>query len=296
MRALVCVLLGASFGLPIWSATTVNPSNKFAYGANIGWLDWRGDTNNGAVIGEFVCSGFIYAANVGWINLGSGAPVSGSRYQNNSATNSGVNHDGAGNLYGFAWGANIGWLVFTNRDAAGAPYEGPKVEVATGRLSGFIYGPNIGWISLSNAFAYVQTDPIPSGADTDGDGIPDAWERQYGNNLATLTAGGDADGDGSSDHSEYLADTSPLDPTSSLRITLLTVSTSARTTTIGWTSRSTRSYQLQTQTGLRPELPWMDSGLGVILPDSGASTTRVLSNTPSAQGFYRIQLVVPGSP
>src|SRR5437588_1415892 len=57
------------------AATTINPTNKYAYGANIGWIDWRGDTNNGAVIGEYVCSGFIYSANVGWINLGSGSPA-----------------------------------------------------------------------------------------------------------------------------------------------------------------------------------------------------------------------------
>ena len=44
------------------ATTTIN---KFAYGANLGWMDWRGDTNNGAVIGEYVCSGNIYSANVG---------------------------------------------------------------------------------------------------------------------------------------------------------------------------------------------------------------------------------------
>src|SRR5262252_3939467 len=39
------------------AVTTINATNKFAYGANIGWIDWRGDTNAGAVIGEYVCSG-----------------------------------------------------------------------------------------------------------------------------------------------------------------------------------------------------------------------------------------------
>lgn len=38
-----------------WAATTtINAVNKFAYGAKLGWMDWRGDINNGAVIGEFV--------------------------------------------------------------------------------------------------------------------------------------------------------------------------------------------------------------------------------------------------
>ena len=52
-----------------WAATTIDPVNKYAYGANLGWMDWRGDTANGAVIGAYVCSGYIYSANVGWINL-----------------------------------------------------------------------------------------------------------------------------------------------------------------------------------------------------------------------------------
>jgi hypothetical protein len=34
------------------AATTINTTNKLAYGANLGWVDWRGDTNNGAGIGE----------------------------------------------------------------------------------------------------------------------------------------------------------------------------------------------------------------------------------------------------
>ncbi|HEU5395643.1 MAG TPA: hypothetical protein VFV81_00650, partial [Verrucomicrobiae bacterium] len=85
------------------AATTIDPTNEFAYGANIGWINWVGDTNHGAVIGEYVCSGNIYSANVGWISLGSGTPADGIYYQNNSATDWGVNQDGLGNLTGYAY-------------------------------------------------------------------------------------------------------------------------------------------------------------------------------------------------
>src|SRR5438046_3811690 len=125
-----------------WCTTTINSTSKFAYGANLGWMDWRGDTNNGAVIGDFVCSGFIYAANVGWIHLGSNAPANGIQYQNNSAIDYGVNNDGLGNLRGFAYAANIGWINFESNGA-------PKVDLKTGKLSGSIYSANCGWISLS---------------------------------------------------------------------------------------------------------------------------------------------------
>src|SRR5215831_3997694 len=139
-----------------YAATTIDPVNKYAYGANIGWMDWRGDTNNGAVIGEYVCSGSIYSANVGWINLGSGAPANQIHYQNNSPADFGVNQDGLGNLRGYAYGANIGWINF---EATGAP----RVDLLTGSLTGSVYSANCGWISLSNAAAFVQTDTIPRG-------------------------------------------------------------------------------------------------------------------------------------
>lgn len=48
------------------------------------------------------------------------------------------------------------------------------------------------------------------GADTDADGIPDAWEQTYFGNLTTATAAGDNDGDGLSDVAEYLAQTEPM--------------------------------------------------------------------------------------
>ena len=51
--------------------------------------------------------------------------------------------------------------------------------------------------------------------DTDGDGMPDAWERQYGfDPLDPADAHGDADGDGFTNLEEYLAGTNPRDPKS----------------------------------------------------------------------------------
>src|SRR5262249_27343626 len=93
----------------VGAATTINATNRFSYGANIGWIDWRGDKANGAIIGEYVCSDYIYSANVGWIHLGNGMPTNGVYYGNLSAADYGVNHDGIGRLRGYAYGANIGW-------------------------------------------------------------------------------------------------------------------------------------------------------------------------------------------
>jgi len=145
LRILLNTIMKALFGSLLifgavassWAATTINPVNKYAYGANIGWIDWRGDTNSGAVIGEFVCSGYIYAANLGWINLGSGSPANGIQYQNLAGNDFGVNQDGLGNLRGYAYGANIGWINFENTGA-------PKVDLKSGRMTGSVWSANCG--------------------------------------------------------------------------------------------------------------------------------------------------------
>src|SRR5204863_6553314 len=105
----------------------------------------------------------------------------------------GVNHDGLGNLRGFAYGANIAWINFESQGA-------PKIDLKTGRLNGHIYSANCGWISLSNAFAYVQTDTIAPGA-LGTNGLPIAWQLlNFGNTNVNPNA--DADGDGMSNSQE----------------------------------------------------------------------------------------------
>src|SRR4051812_2571872 len=71
--------------------TTIDSTNHYAWGANIGFTDWRPSTVNGVNIGTNFCAGYIYAANVGWIKIGTGAPANGISYSNTSAADFGVN-------------------------------------------------------------------------------------------------------------------------------------------------------------------------------------------------------------
>ena len=45
------------------------------------------------------------------MKFGEGSPLNGYRFTN-TADDHGVNHDGDGLLYGYAWSANIGWIYF----------------------------------------------------------------------------------------------------------------------------------------------------------------------------------------
>jgi Bacterial TSP3 repeat len=278
------------------AATTINAVNKFAYGANIGWINWQGDVANGAVIGAFVCSGYIYSANVGWIHLGDGTPVNGVRYQNDSAADFGVNHDGVGSLRGYAYGANIGWLTFTNQASDGAIYQGPAVDLLSGRLSGYVWSVNCGWISLSNQFAFVQTDTMDCGPDSDGDGIPDMWELQYAASLATLNGAGDNDGDGFTNAEEFAADTNPLDPLSNLRFTAVFKPDPALPTRLLWSSSPTRQYRILGSTDVAAPLPWPEVELGLIPADGGATTVRDVPATADPYRFFVIEVIKPLQP
>jgi hypothetical protein len=268
------------------SATTINSTNNFAYSANLGWLNWRGDVANGAVIGEYVCSGSIYVADVGWISLGSGSPTNGIYYQNFSSNDFGVNQDGLGNLRGYAYGANIGWINFENTGA-------PKVDLRTGNLTGYVWSANCGWISLSNAVAYVQTDTIAPGA-MDTNSLPIAWELlNFGHTGVDPNA--DPDGDGMSNLQEYLAGTNPNDSNSDLEITGFSAKPGGTQTTVTWESVLMRNYYIQKRLTLQNSAPWVDSGLGLISPDS-STTTRAIIDTNAPTRFYRVQALRPLAP
>jgi hypothetical protein len=211
IAALALLISSVSFSLSTsFAATTIDPVNKYAYGANLGWMNWTGDTANGAVIGAYVCSGYIYSANAGWINLGSGSPTNGIYYQNVSANDFGVNQDGVGNLRGYAYGANIGWINFENTGA-------PKVNMITGQMSGYVWSANCGWISLSNAVAYVQTDTISPGA-LDSNGLPIVWELTYFGHHTGVNPNADPTGKGMTIAQDYLAGTDPNNVNCVLRI------------------------------------------------------------------------------
>lgn len=283
VKTFIAVWGAAGLLLTAQAVSTIDPANPYSYGANVGWMNWRGDTNNGAVIGEYVCSGNIYCANIGWINLGNGSPANGIQYQNNSATDYGVNQDGAGNLLGDAWAANVGWIVFETNGA-------PKVNLLTGVLSGSVWSANCGWISLSNAVAAVQTDTIQQGA-LAPNGLPIAWLlSNFG--TTNVNANADPDHDGMSNLQEYLAGTDPNNASSVLRITNLSRGTlEANYTTVAWLAVPSRFYVLQERPSLSTGA-WADY---LSVQSMGWNNTAFDDFNPTNE-FFRVRAYRPLTP
>jgi len=167
------------------------------------------------------------------------------------------------------------------------------LQALRGNLSGYAWGENVGWMSLSNIHAFVQTTSLDPGPDTDGDMLPDAWELWFTNSLTGMGAGTDSDGDGFTDAEEYGAGTDPLDPNSLLEITDIVLSPGTLEADISWSSVAKRLYRVELNTDLTQPTNWVDSGLGNQNPDAGGETTRTVPLGGPTQQFYRVRSVQP---
>lgn len=271
--------------------STINATQKYAWSANTAWINLRPSAADGVAVGAYICSGQAWGANIGWIAFGDGTPVDKIRYSNTDSSDFGVNVQSGGLLRGLAYGANVGWIQF---EATG----NPRINLTNGALSGFAYGANIGWINLGDLTFQLVTDSMQSGADTDNDGIPDAWEYQRTGGLGFLSATGDFDHDGISDLAEYQADTNPLSGTETFAIAQPQAVKQPNGNvqfTLTWRSSPDRLYIIEHTTDLAT-VPWTDSGLGTITADAGTTTTRTITEPSAARRFYRARVVLPLSP
>ena len=279
------LLFAALALLPAAADSNIDPSRAVSTTDNVGPINWRPTPETGALVCQYYCSGYIYGSAIGWINLGSGSPANGISYKNNSAADFGVNVSSAGELNGFAYSANIGWINF-------APAGKTRVDWTTGKLSGAAWSANAGWISLASGPDYLRIDSLPDLPDSDGDGLPDAWEIEFAGNLTTLSATGDADHDGQSDLQEYIAGTDPFDPSDYLGPLRLTVSIQGND--LRFPTKKDRVYRIE-QHGPFGSGIWSPSSAASIA-GTGAEATVHLETNPSNLFFYRLVAYPPLTP
>jgi hypothetical protein len=128
----MAMMLMAFQGVNPISAENIDPNNlglKYAYGENVGWINFKPSQGPGVTVTASVVTGFAWGENIGWINL-------------NPATG-GVLNDGTGKLTGYAWGENVGWINY-------APTGAGVFIDEHGIFFGKAWGENIGWISFNS--------------------------------------------------------------------------------------------------------------------------------------------------
>ena len=163
---------------------------------------------------------------------------------------------------------------------------------AAGRLTGANYanGNAHGYTFDAAGNLTKGTATAPGGIvnpDSDGDGLPDAWEQQYFNTLAR-NGTGDFDNDGSTDAAEYAAGTLPNDPNSALRL-LPNPAIAGGGVTVQWQSVVGKKYRLQYKNALG-DADWTDvPGDVTAVSTTGSKTDGTAPGQPTR--FYRVRFI-----
>ena len=247
-----------------------------AWAGNLGWIDMGAERETGLRIGEFFLEGYAYSHSSGWILLGDGSPQNGIRYSNTTRDDFGVNRIESGSLRGYAYSPNLGWIAFHENG-------NPRIDLVTGDFSGFAYALNAGWIALET----LSAREIVPGEDSNGNGIPDSWERDRLGGLSDQRSDFDSDGDGKSDFAEYEADTNPLDLQDRFAITGFS-RTGLLEGFLQWKSRPSRIYLIESSSDL---VEWR-SILGPLAgQDEWTSLSVPIDGTEPL--FLRVKTVLP---
>lgn len=95
---LVSMLFSVSHAFASETNGTIDTTDKYAWGENIGWINF-GCSNCSVSVTDQGLTGNAWSPQYGWINL--------------DPLQSGVENNAEGVLSGFAWSSNLGWIDFT---------------------------------------------------------------------------------------------------------------------------------------------------------------------------------------
>lgn len=141
---------------------TIDSTYKYAWGQNIGWLNF-GTSGGNIHIADAALTGYVWSANYGWINL---APAQ-----------SGVKNNSEGTLSGYAWGENLGWINFSGVSInSSGQFSGSAIISSDNSAISFdcsnYCAVKTDWRPLSARGGVVEGATNTGGG---GGGMPDQW-------------------------------------------------------------------------------------------------------------------------
>lgn len=146
---LLCLLALPVFVSASNTDGTIDATNKYAWGQNIGWINF-GTSQGNVHVTDSQLTGYAWTENTGWINL-------------NPSTSNYVHNDSNGTLSGYAWGEGTGYIDFTGVTIDSTGYfHGYASSTISGKIS---FNCTNGNSCGSSNFA-VQTDWRPANSRT----------------------------------------------------------------------------------------------------------------------------------
>jgi hypothetical protein len=168
--------------------------------------------------------------------------------------------------------------VITNPSNTGTTYSLALSESAT--QIRFTWNKTTSNIALDDVrVTGVEADPD---LDSDGDGMPDAYEATYFNGATNGLPGADDDDDGVSNHAEYIAGTNPRTNTSVLAVASLTPQAGAVTNLVfRWPSVTGRVYSILRASNATGDYARLVTGIA-----ANAPTNTYTNAAPAGAGTY----------
>ena len=125
--------------------------------------------------------------------------------------------------------------------------------------------------------------------DTDGDGLPDAWEQARFGRLDAASGSSDRDGDGTPDRLEWLLDLAPLDGASAWRAALAPLPAPGGGLALNWPARAGLRFRVERAT----DLAAADWTTVANITATGARASWTDAAAPVPRTFYRLVLAPP---
>jgi hypothetical protein len=146
----------------------------------------------------------------------------------------------------------------------------------------------------ANWVAASPTAGQPNGGnpvDSNGDGLPDAWQIHYFGSISSPDARPDADPDhdGMNNLQEYRAGTDPTDPNSVFKLSAVT-QVAPGVVQLQWLSATNHLYTLLESANITASMPAFNPLASNILATPPVNTYLVTNASPQAAHFYRLRV------